>query len=425
MGQFRVNNDIQSHRAAAGALQVVESPAPSIAGVTILTGGQDKSYATGLVGALSSRVRKLDVIGSDEVDCADIRALDNVSFLNLRGSQRSGVGFGAKMWRIFRYYARLVRYAAGAKPGIFHILWNNKFEWLDRTGLMLYYKLLGKKVVLTAHNINTRRRDGSDTFFNRLTLRCQYHLCDHIFVHTEKMKSELLAEFGVKEGLVTVIPFGINSTVPSTELTREQARARLGVSEGEKAVLFFGRIAPYKGLEFLVAAFQRITDKHPDYRLIIAGSPKPGADTYSDQIRQTIDKGPGGDRIIRHLRYIPDEDTELYFKGADVLALPYRDISQTGVLFLAYNFGLPAIATDVGAFRDDIVRGETGFLCQPCDSAGLAETIEEYFASDLFQELEGRRTQIREYAAGRHSWETVGEMTSEVYGALAGVRDLI
>ncbi len=97
------------------------------------------------------------------------------------------------------YYAKLIRYAATAKPRIFHILWNNKFELFDRTLLMLYYKLLGKKIVFTVHNVNAGRRDSKDTRLNRLTLRIQYRLADHIFVHTEKMKRELIEEFGVQE----------------------------------------------------------------------------------------------------------------------------------------------------------------------------------------------------------------------------------
>ena len=56
---------------------------------------------------------------------------------------------------------------------------------------MLYYKLLGKKVVLTAHNVNTAKRDAKDSLLNRFTLKTQYQLADHIFVHTEKMSAEL------------------------------------------------------------------------------------------------------------------------------------------------------------------------------------------------------------------------------------------
>ena len=181
--------------------------------------------------------------------------------------------FGRKVFRVSMYYAKLIRYAATAKPRIFHILWNNKFEFFDRTLLMLYYRLLGKRIVFTVHNVNAGRRDSKDTHINRLTLRIQYRLADHIFVHTEKMKIELVEEFGMQHARVTVIPFGINNAVPNTCLTPREAKQRLGIREGEKAILFFGRITPYKGLEYLIDAFQQLLARREDYRLIIAGRP--------------------------------------------------------------------------------------------------------------------------------------------------------
>ena len=60
---------------------------------------------------------------------------------------------------------------------------------------MLYYKLLGKRVVFTAHNVNAGKRDSNDSWLNRLSLKIQYQLSDHIFVHTEGMKSEMVSEF--------------------------------------------------------------------------------------------------------------------------------------------------------------------------------------------------------------------------------------
>ena len=75
---------------------------------------------------------------------------------------------------------------------------------------------------------------------------------------------------------------------------------------------------------------------------------------------------------------------ELYIKAAGVLVLPYVHIFQSGVPFLAYSFGLPVIATDVGTLRQDIVEGRTGFVCRPQDSSDLARTIDKYFESELF-----------------------------------------
>jgi glycosyltransferase involved in cell wall biosynthesis len=208
--------------------------------------------------------------------------------------------------------------------------------------------------------------------------------------------------------------------VPDTDLTPGQAKQRLGIKDTEKTILFFGNIGPYKGLEFLVAAFQRLASEHADYRLIIAGKLRGGAEKYWEDIRSAIGRDVNGGRVIQRIEFIPDEETELYFKAADVLALPYTQIYQSGVLFLGYSFGLPVIAADVGSLGEGVVEGRTGFLCRPRDPGELAHAIATYFESDLFKELNGRREEIRAYAKARHSWDVVGETTRIVYEKLLG-----
>jgi polysaccharide transporter, PST family len=388
--------------------------------VGLLTGGRDRHYAFGLAMALISKGVCLDVIGSDEVDSPEMHSTPRLKFLNLYDGWQKDASLVNKSCRILLHYVRLIRYAAIATPRIFHILWNNKFQFFDRTVLTAYYKLLGKKIVFTAHNVNAGKRDLNDSWLNRLTLKIQYRLVDHIFVHTQKMKNELVEEFGVDERAITVIPFGINNSVPDTDLTPGQAKQRLGIKEGEKTILFFGNIGPYKGLEFLVAAFQRLVSKHADYRLIIAGKLRGGAEKYWGDIRSAILRDVSHGRVIQKIEFISDEETELYFKAADVLALPYTQIYQSGVLFLGYSFGLPVIAADVGSLGEGVVEGRTGFLCRPCDPVELANTIETYFDSDLFKGLNRRRQEIRAYANERNSWDVVGGTTRTVYEELLG-----
>src|SRR5437899_8681228 len=201
--------------------------------IGLLTGGADRPYALGLAMALLSKGVSLDFIGSDELDSPELRVSPALNFLNLRGNQREDASLARKVLRVLVYYARLIRYAAVAHPKVFHILWNNKFELLDRTLLMLYYKLLGKKIVLTAHNVNAGRRDSNDSWLNRLSLKIQYNLSNHVFVHTNGMKQELIWDFRIPAGKVSVIPFGINNTVPSTSLSSAQARRQLSISEGD------------------------------------------------------------------------------------------------------------------------------------------------------------------------------------------------
>jgi len=389
--------------------------------VALLTGGGDKPYALGLATALTSEGISLDLIGSDDLTVPELFGNHCVNFLNLRGDQCPGARPLAKVLRVLSYYAKLVIYAATAEPELFHILWNNKFQLFDRTLLMLYYKLLAKRVIFTAHNVNAGKRDSNDSWLNRLSLKIQYNLSDHIFVHTEGMKSELVADFRIPEDKVSVVPFGINNTVPNSNLSSAEAKRELGVSSSDKIMLFFGNIAPYKGLEYLIAAFSELLRKDRSYRLLIVGKPK-GRQSYWNEIRRTIARSGIGDRVVEKIEYVPDEATELYFKAADVLILPYAHVFQSGVLFLGYSFGLPAIAADVGNLEEEIIEGETGFVFKPRDSSDLARKIDQYFKSELFRNLESRRAQIKEYANERYSWSKVASITTAVYSNLLSSR---
>jgi glycosyltransferase involved in cell wall biosynthesis len=411
------DSDATARSLVVGYRSSVLSPqSPHIA---LLTGGGDKPYALGLTTALTSAGVIVDFIGSDDHVVRELLANPQVNFFNLRGGQRPQVSRVTKVLRVLNYYFRLICYAAKAKPAIFHILWNNKIEIFDRTLLMLYYKFLGKRLVFTAHNVDKSKRDGEQSFLNRFSLRWQYRLSDHIFVHTEKMKSELVTEFGVAKEKVSVIPFGINNTVPNTSLSAADAKQQLGINKDEKTLLFFGNIAPYKGLEYLVAAFTELSKVGFNYRLIIAGSVK-NCQTYWRAVEQSIILSGVGERIIRKIEYVPDEDTEIYFKAADVLVLPYTYVFQSGVLFLGYSFGLPAIAADVGTLKEEIIEGQTGFVFKPQDSSDLAKTIWRYFTSELFSGLDSRRPTIKAYANERNSWNKVANITTSVYANFLG-----
>lgn len=392
--------------------QVQRSPS-----VSILTGGGDRPYALGLAFSLVNAGVAFEFVASDFLESRELRESNLVRFLNLRGNADPDAALPRKIFRVLRYYARLLIYASRTEAKIFHVLWNNKFELLDRTLVLLYYRALGKRVVHTVHNVNIRKRDGRDTWVNRVTLHIQYKLCDHLFVHTELMKRELMLDFRVDAGRISVIPFGINSTVPRTDLSEEQARRRLGLSAWEKVVLFYGNIAPYKGLEYLVEAVAQLSTTMPDLRLVIAGRPK-GQAEYWKLIERRIEAADLRDRVTLRIEYISDEDTEVYFKAADVLALPYLQIFQSGVLFLGYNFGLPAVATDVGALADDVEEGRTGYIAAPADAASLRDALLHYFESDLYRELSVRREEIRKFAADLYSWDKVAAITRSVYQAM-------
>jgi D-inositol-3-phosphate glycosyltransferase len=397
---------------------VTGHPARSVA---LLTGGGDKPYALGMAAALTSAGVHVDFIGSDDLSVPELLTNRRVNFFNLRGDQNPDARPARKMARVLTYYWRLVCYSARAKPKIFHILWNNKFQLLDCILLMLYYKLLRKRIVFTAHNVNAGKRDSNDSWLNRLSLKVQYNLSHHVFVHTNGMKNQLVTDFRIPSQKVSVIPFGINNTVPNNSLSSAEAKRRLGVSSGDKIMLFFGNIAPYKGLEYLIAAFHELLRKDHSYRLLIVGKPK-GPASYWNEVRRGVESSTIADRVIAKIEYVRDDATELYFKAADVLILPYAHVFQSGVLFLGYSFGLPAIAADVGSLKNEIVESKTGLVFRAQDPSDLASKIEEYFKSELFRNLETTRFQIKEYANERYSWSKVAAITTTVYSNLLSCR---
>ncbi|HEY1791171.1 MAG TPA: glycosyltransferase family 4 protein [Verrucomicrobiae bacterium] len=385
--------------------------------ISVLTAGRDRHYTLGFASSLADAGQKLDFVGSDDLESEELRTSPRVNFLNLRGDQSTGATLPKKTFRVLAYYIRLFRYAATSRAKIFHILWNNKFEFFDRTALMAFYKLLGKKITLTAHNVNAGVRDGYDSFLNRATLKFQYRLCDRIFVHTQKMKADLIGNFDVPAEKVVLIPYGWNNMAPNTTLKGSEARRRLGLTAQDKVVLFYGHIAPYKGVEYLVDAFDAVATEDPSLRLIIAGRPR-GPKNYWKQIESRIAAGPHADRIIQKIEYISEADTELYFKAADVLVLPYVCIFQSGVLFLSYSFGLPAIATDAGSLKEEVLEGETGFTCEAGNSAALARCIRKYFQSNLFRQLENRRPEIQHFVREKHSWTKIANIIITAYSQI-------
>jgi glycosyltransferase involved in cell wall biosynthesis len=282
----------------------------------------------------------------------------------------------------------------------------------------VYYRLLGKKIVFTAHNVDSRARAGKRSVLNSTSLWLMYRIVDHVIVHTNKMKQELVSTFRVPDSKITVVPFGINICPPRTCVDSKQARNSLRVPLEKKVMLVFGSIDRYKGIEIAIESLSLLLRKDTSYYLVIAGRDKDCQDYVHELVNLIQERGVAGS-VLMHNHFIPHEEVGKYFMAADCCVLSYKRIYQSGVPFLSFAFGLPVIATHVGSFREIIVDGVNGFICEPNSPDDLARKIERYFASDLLRNLPATRMAISRAAGEQYSWEKIGVATHAVYQSVA------
>jgi glycosyltransferase involved in cell wall biosynthesis len=177
------------------------------------------------------------------------------------------------------------------------------------------------------------------------------------------------------------------------------------ISEQDHHVLFFGRIREYKGLKYLIEAEPLITARVPEARIVIAGEGEP----FEKYERMMINQ----DHFIVHNYRIPDEMVARLFQEACIIALPYIEASQSGVLAVAYAFGKPVVSTAVGGIPEALEHGQTGYLVPPRDSRRLAEAIVALLQDSELRGEMGRKA--LEKAERELSWRDIARRTLRVY----------
>jgi D-inositol-3-phosphate glycosyltransferase len=388
--------------------------------VALLTGGKDPHYALALLRQLLAQGVHVAYVGGDELASYNVKSNGLLEPHNLVGSLNPGHGTAAKACRVLRYYYRLALFALRTDATLFHILWFRKFRAIERTLLNAYFKLLGKRLVFTAHNVDDRARDGkTPTIPDRVSLTMLYRIVDHILVHTGLMKRTLVEQFRVPEWKVTVVPYGINDVVSPSNVTRSAAKKLRGFTPDEKILLFFGNIAPYKGLEDLVAALAALVQDDDRVTLLIAGAPKDrGCESYWRSIERLIDHLAVSGHVRKEIKYVADDEIGDIFRASDVLVLPYRRIDQSGVLALSYAQGVPVVVADVGSLKEYVVEWETGLVYESGNVRDLVAKLRAFFASEMYVDIEGRSRKVEAYALDRFSWMSNAELTREVYNRL-------
>lgn len=185
--------------------------------------------------------------------------------------------------------------------------------------------------------------------------------------------------------------------------TKFSAREFLGINQEDKVVLFFGLIRKYKGLDILLEAFARPEIKKSNIKLLIAGEFYDDKAYYLDIIR----KNNLENSIILHDRFIKNEEVKYYFGASNLVALPYRNATQSGVTQVALHFEKPVLVTNVGGLAEVIPHQQCGYVSE-INSKKIAEYINDYFENNKEEMFSANMKQEKE----KYSWEI---FTREIY----------
>jgi len=248
----------------------------------------------------------------------------------------------------------------------------------------------GPKRLFLCHNVEPHEPTPIDRALTSYGLGA----ADGFLVHARAEAERLRGRAGVRP--VRVHPHPSYEIFSAKRPSREAARASLG-AEG-RVILFFGYVRPYKGLADLLQALALARPDSWDLLYIVGEFYEPRA-----RYEAALSHAALRDKVRVIDRYVANEEVAAYVAAADVVALPYRSATGSGIAQVAFGGGTPVIATRSGGLEDVVEDGKTGLLVPPSDPAALARAVERFFD-------EGLGPTLRDGVArgqGRFTWEAM------------------
>ena len=237
------------------------------------------------------------------------------------------------------------------------------FEWwTGAVGLQYIIAALllrHKNTILEYHECIDTTEDGKwwAGLWSRTCLKVLVRLVHQGVFHSEWELQNCPREY--TPGICHIVPHGVYDQYP------RHPGAGPKVPAVTFNVLFFGLLRDYKGVRYLVDAFRR--SDYPNWRLDIVGE-------EWDATGIPVDP-----RIHRFNGYINDEGVVNYFSNASVVVLPYTRASQSGVSFIAMNYGLPIVASDVGGLSESLQHYDGAWLVEPENPEQILEALEQVY----------------------------------------------
>lgn len=239
---------------------------------------------------------------------------------------------------------------------------------------ILLKKNIDAKIVAICHNINPHEKYNFIQFFTKMFL----NKIDRFIVMSESVKSDLLKIVPNAKFKLTAHPI---YNIFGNTIDKETARKHLNI-KAKNVILYFGLIREYKGLDILLKSIPKIKLALNDFIVIVAGECYEKTEKYYNIIKNLKIENS----VDLRLKFIPDNKVAQYFSAADVIALPYRTATQSGITQIAYNFNRPVIVSDVGGLAEIVPNGKVGYVVDP-NADEFANAIIKFYDENKFDEF--------------------------------------
>ena len=284
--------------------------------------------------------------------------------------------------------------------------------WKAELSFLRAAKSHGVPVVHTVHNLLPHTaKPFHEEIFRRL-----YHACDALICHDSSTADRLCSQFQIPENRVYVIPHGPLFAEPSLH-TPQQCRTLLNLPPARQILLALGVLAPYKGIDILLEAFERFllsTTTSGKPLLVIAGT---GSKTEEARVRARANQVVASGDVRTDLYYIPAQQIPLYMQAADVLLYPYREITTSGALLTGLNYCKPIVASDLPPFRPYLTPECNSKVVPAGDVASLARALQDLSDPKVFARLSRGS---RDNRALQVQWDSISMQTTAVYRSVLG-----
>lgn len=256
------------------------------------------------------------------------------------------------------------------------------------------------KVVVHLDNITPHEPHFYDRPLNRYFLRS----CDGFIYMSQAVLDDLRTYRPDAPALFSPHPLFDNY---GAKVPREEACARLGLDANEGYVMFFGYVRDYKGLDILLDAWALLKSegKTAGRKLLVVGEVYGSDEKY----RQQIERLGLAEDVVMHNEFVPDGEVAEWFSVADMVALPYKSATQSGVTQVAYAFGVPMVVTNVGGLAEMVEDDVVGVLAE-VSARSVADAIARCYEGNNLERYRAGVVRNSE----RFSWNATADRIEEL-----------